>query len=511
METDFDVLIIGAGLSGIGMACHLRKHCPDKRIALLERRRAIGGTWDLFRYPGVRSDSDMFTFGYQLRPWNEFQVLADGPAIRAYVGETARAFGVDEKIIYGLRTTQAHWSSAQRRWSVSAVNEGSGQARNFTCNYLVGCTGYYDYDAGYLPGFPGAERFRGICLHPQQWPQDLNWHGKRVVVIGSGATAVTLVPAMAAQTAHITMLQRSPGYVFSLPSYDKLSEVLQRVLPDRWVFGMARWRNLLIARWIYKASRRWPALMRRLLLAGVRRQLGPDCDMAQFTPRYQPWDQRLCVVPDGDLFKAIRSGKAQVLTGQIERFTETGILLQSGQELQADIIVTATGLQIQTFGGMELRVDGRRCAINELLTYKGVLLQDIPNLAWIFGYINASWTLKADMAAAYVCRLLQHMQHRGLDMVTARAPQGQALDESIVAALQSGYAQRGAPLLPRQGRTLPWRVLHNPEKDRALLLKAPIEDAALEFCRAQQPTTGAVATTGSAGSGAPARAAASAT
>lgn len=481
METNYDVLIIGAGLSGIGMACHLQKECPDKRVGLLERRKAIGGTWDLFRYPGIRSDSDMFTFGYAFRPWHELKVLADGPSIRRYVADTARAFGVDKNIHFGVRTTQASWSSEHRCWTISAVDEESGETRTFTCSFLISCTGYYDYDAGYLPSFPGVERFKGQCVHPQHWPEGLDYRNKRVVVIGSGATAVTLVPTMAQETAHITMLQRSPSYVFSVPGYDRISEVLQRVLPDRWVFGMARARNLFLQRLIYKASKRWPERMRKLLLSGVRKHLGKDFDMRHFSPNYKPWDQRLCAVPDADLFKAIRADKASIETDQIDSFTENGIRLKSGKELEADIIVTATGLKLQCFGGMELRVDGQTRSVNELMTYKGVLLQDIPNLAWVFGYVNASWTLKVDMAGGYVCRLLKHMDSKGLDVVTARAPQGQAQDETIAGALQSGYAQRGAAILPRQGRGLPWRVLHSPEKDRVMLLKDPVEDSALEF------------------------------
>jgi len=482
MDTHYDVLIIGAGLSGISMACHLQMECPDKRVGLLERRQAIGGTWDLFRYPGVRSDSDMFTFGYRFRPWHELKVLADGPSIRGYVTDTAREYGVDKNIRFGLKTTQASWSSEHTRWAITAIDESSGETRTFTCNYLVNCTGYYNHDEGHLPAFPGIEQFKGQCIHPQHWPEGLDYRGKRVIVIGSGATAVTLVPAMAGTTAHITMLQRSPSYVFSVPGYDKLSAVLRRYLPDRWVYGMARRRNLLLQRLIYKLSMRWPDQVRWLLLSGVKKHVGKDFDMNHFSPRYKPWDERLCAVPDADLFRAIRDGKASIVTDHIETFTEKGIRLTSGKELEADIIVTATGLQLQSLGGMELRVDGQARVPNSLMTYKGVLLQDVPNMAWLFGYINAPWTLKIDMAASYVCRLLNHMDAMGVDVVTARAPKGEMQDESIMSALQSGYARRGQAMLPRQGRGLPWRVLHNPEKDRVMLLKDPIEDSALEFC-----------------------------
>lgn len=481
METNYDVLVIGAGLSGISMACHLQMECPGKRVGILERRKAIGGTWDLFRYPGIRSDSDMFTFGYKFRPWHELKVLADGPSIRRYVTDTAREYGIDKKIRFGTKTTQAAWSSERRRWTITAVDEDSGEPLTFTCSYLVSCTGYYNHDEGYLPSFPGVERFKGQCIHPQKWPEGLDYRGKRVIVIGSGATAVTLVPTMARDTAHITMLQRSPSYVFSVPGYDTMSAVLKRVLPDRWVYAMARRRNLFLQRTIYKLSRRWPDLMRWWLLSGVKKHVGKDFDLAHFSPRYKPWEERLCAVPDADLFKVIREGKASIVTDQIDTFTETGIRLKSGKELQADIIVTATGLQLQSFGGMELRVDGRKRAVNELMTYKGVLLQDVPNMAWVFGYINASWTLKVDMAASYFCRLLNHMDRSKADVVTARAPEGEMLSENIVASLQSGYARRGEAMVPRQGRALPWRVLHSPESDHVMLMKDPVEDPALEF------------------------------
>jgi monooxygenase len=481
METNYDVLVIGAGLSGISMACHLQMECPGKRVGILERRRAIGGTWDLFRYPGIRSDSDMFTFGYRFRPWHDLKVLADGPSIRRYVTDTAREYGIDKKIRFGIKTTEAAWSSVQKRWTISAVDEESGEPRTFTCSYLVSCTGYYNHDEGYLPDFPGVKRFKGQCIHPQKWPEGLDYRGKRVIVIGSGATAVTLVPTMARETAHITMLQRSPSYVFSVPARDAISAALKRVLPDRWVFAMARKRNLFLQRAIYKLARRWPDQMRAWLLSSVKKHVGDDFDMAHFSPRYRPWDERLCAVPDADLFKVIREGKASVVTDHIDTFTENGIRLKSGKELQADIIVTATGLQLQSFGGMELRVDGRKRAVNELMTYKGVMLQDVPNMAWLFGYINAPWTLKVDMASSYFCRLLNHMDRNGADVVTARAPEGEMLNETIVASLQSGYARRGEAMVPRQGRALPWRVLHNPEKDHVMLMKDPVEDSALEF------------------------------
>ncbi|MDM4769081.1 NAD(P)/FAD-dependent oxidoreductase [Solimonas sp. SE-A11] len=480
-DNHYDVLIIGAGLSGIGAACHLARELPQKRVGILERRQAIGGTWDLFRYPGIRSDTDMLSFGYDFRPRNKLQVMGDGPAIRGYVNETAREYGVDRKVRFGVQTTRAEWSSADGLWKITGREEGSGRPLTFTTKVLLSCTGYYNYDQGYLPQFAGLENFRGQCIHPQHWPEGLDYRGKRVVVIGSGATAVTLVPAMAAEAGHVTMLQRSPSYIFSLPAHDTLTEMLVKLLPERWAFGIARRRNIFLQRLIYKAAKRWPDKVRGWLLDGVRKNLGPDADMRHFTPSYEPWDERLCAVPDADLFKAIRAGKASVVTDHIETFTEKGIRLKSGQELEADIVITATGLQMQVGGGMEFLMDGKPLLINQQLTYKGVLVEGVPNLAWIFGYTNAPWTLKADIAAAYVCRLLKHMEAQGVDVVTPQAPAGQKLDESIMGALQSGYVQRGNGVLPRQGRDLPWRVLNHYERDRVMLLQDPVADTALAF------------------------------
>lgn len=482
MQNQYDVLIIGAGLSGIGTACRMAMEMPGAKVGLIERREAIGGTWDLFRYPGIRSDSDMFSFGYSFRPWHDLKVLADGPSIRRYVTETAREYGVDKKVLFGLKTTDASWCSEKQRWTVSCLEEASGKTDTFSCKYLISCTGYYDYDAGYLPDFPGEERFKGKRVHPQHWPEDLDYRGKRVVVIGSGATAVTLVPAMAPDAKHVTMLQRSPSYVFSVPGHDRLSEVLQRFLPKRAVFALARKRNIVLQRFIYKMSKRWPGLVRSWLLSGVRKQVGEHVDMRHFTPRYQPWDERICAVPDADLFKALKAGKASVVTDQIESFTETGIKLKSGQELPADIIITATGLKLQTCGGMDLVVDGKQKQLNELMTYKGSMLQDVPNMGFVFGYTNAPWTLKVDMTASYLCRLFNHMKQNNIGVVIPRAPTGEMqADETVLGSMQSGYIQRSAAVLPRQGRQLPWRVLHNFESDQVMLLKQSVVDPSLEF------------------------------
>ena len=480
-ERHFDILIIGAGLSGIGTACHLTAELPHKSIAVLERRERLGGTWDLFRYPGIRSDSDMLTFGYKFRPWQELKVLADGSSIRRYIADTAAEYGIDEKIRYGLKIVGADWSSTESRWTVTAVHEATGETRQYTCGYLISCTGYYNYDAGYLPSFPGAERFSGRSVHPQHWPEDLDYTGKKVVVIGSGATAVTLVPAMAGDAGHVTMLQRSPSYVFSLPAFDKISEVLGRVLPDEWVYAFGRKRNIVIQRALYKACRRWPKLMRRFLLAQVRRRVGASFDMSHFTPKYMPWDERLCAVPDGDLFKVLASGEASVVTDEIETFTETGILLKSGRELEADIIVTATGLNLQMLGGMQLSVDGEARELHDQMTYKGVLVQDMPNMAWMFGYTNAPWTLKSDIAGEYLCRLLRHMDVRGYTVVTASDVEGCATDDGMLDQLQSGYVQRAKEVMPRQGSKLPWKVLMHYEKDPKMLLDDPVDDGVLTF------------------------------
>jgi len=478
---EFDVLIIGAGVSGIGMACTLSTECPGKTFAILERRQRLGGTWDLFRYPGVRSDSDMATYGYPFRPWAGFEMLSGGPAIRDYLADTARAYDVDARIQHGLKITRAEWSSPEQSWTLTALSEADGATRTFRCRQLVMATGYYNYDAGYRPDLPGIDRFDGVVVHPQMWPQALDYRGKQVVVIGSGATAMTLVPAMAHEAAHVTMLQRSPTYVLSLPSADGLTRWLSRVLPASWAFGLARRRNIRLARWLYLASRKWPRVMRKLLLSQVRRQLQGAADMRDFTPAYAPWDQRLCVVPDGDLFVAIRSGQASVTTDQISGFAGRTILLRSGRRLEADILVTATGLDLQAFGGMAISVDDRPYAPQQHMLYKGVLMEDLPNFAWIFGYTNASWTLKVEIAARYICRLIRHLDQHGLGVVTPRDTEGCRLDVPFLGGLTSGYIARADARLPRQGSQAPWRVTHDYPSDKRVLLEHPIDDGVLVF------------------------------
>ncbi|MEO7852220.1 MAG: NAD(P)/FAD-dependent oxidoreductase [Rubrivivax sp.] len=481
---ELDVLIVGAGVSGIGMGCALKTHCPDKRFAIVERRENIGGTWDLFRYPGVRSDSDMHTYGYRLRPWNHFEVLASGSTIRGYLADTVRALGLERHILHGLKTTDASWSSAEQRWTVIAHGaHGSPGAppRRFRCRWLVMATGYYDHDSGYTPMFDGIASFDGRIVHPQQWPADLDVRGQRVVVVGSGATAVTLVPAITDSAAHVTLLQRSPSYFFSVPTRDPLTRLLSRVLPRRWAFAMARRRNQLLAHALYQASRRWPQRMRAVLLGRVERQLGGQTDMRHFTPQYMPWDQSLCIVPDADLFTALRCGKATITTDRIAGFSGRTIQLHSGASLEADILVTATGLQLQSFGGTRLTVDGRLVEPQQRMFYKGVLMEGVPNFAWIVGYINASWTLKADLASSYLCRLLEHLDTNGLGVAMAHDREGCRLDESVFGDLNAGYVRRAGERLPRQGSKAPWRVTHHYPSDKAMLLRQPIDDGVLGF------------------------------
>ncbi|HEX7317234.1 MAG TPA: NAD(P)/FAD-dependent oxidoreductase [Pyrinomonadaceae bacterium] len=473
-----DVLIVGAGLSGVGAACHLKTECPGKTFLLLEGRSAMGGTWDLFRYPGVRSDSDMYTLGYRFRPWRDAKAIADGPAILGYIRETAREFGVDKLIRYGHKVRRASWSSEDARWTVEAETE-KGVAR-FTCNFLYLCTGYYDYENGYTPEWPGVESFRGRVVHPQKWPEDLDYAGKRVVVIGSGATAVTLVPAMAETAAHVTMLQRSPTYVVARPAEDKIANWLRRRLPDRAAYALTRWKNVLVGMFFYGLARKRPALFKRMVAKGVRHQLGEEYDLKHFTPRYDPWDQRLCLVPDSDLFRSIREGKSSVVTDHIESFTENGLQLKSGERLDADIIVTATGLVLKLISGMQLFVDGAAVDLPRTLVYKGMMFSEVPNLAFAIGYTNASWTLKCDLTAEYVCRLLNHMDRGGYAFCTPRVNDPDVKEEPII-DFTSGYVRRALHMLPRQGAKTPWRLHQNYVRDLSMMRFGRVDDGTMEF------------------------------
>ncbi len=477
----FDVLIVGAGVSGIGMACHLRQRCPGKAFAILERREALGGTWDLFRYPGIRSDSDMFTFGYRFRPWIGGQVLADGASIKNYLRDTAREFDVERHIRYGRAVTTAAWSSTDQCWTLTVCNEASGEEERYTANFLIGCTGYYNYDRGYKPDFPGESEFRGRIVHPQHWPEDLDYAGKNIVVIGSGATAITLVPALAEQAAHVTMLQRSPTYLMPVPSTDKIALLLQRWLPEKLAYKLVRARNVAIARFLYQRSRKNPNFMRRLFLGMIRRRVAGVADMRHFTPDYAPWDQRLCVVKDGDLFTALKAGRATMVTDHIECFTADGIRLKSGKTLAADIIVPATGLDLQMLGGIRPLVDGQQVVLKDKVIYKNVMVEGLPNAGLIFGYTNASWTLKVDIAAEYLCRLLNLMDQQGHRMVVARDPDHSASDATVLGELNAGYVRRAADRLPRQGTHGPWKASQNYLQDVKLLRYDPIEDGYLEF------------------------------
>lgn len=479
-----DVLIVGAGLSGIGAACHLRRECPGKTFAILESRDAIGGTWDLFRYPGIRSDSDMFTLGYSFKPWTEAKAIADGESIREYVRETAREHGVDAEIRFRHRVVAARWSSDDARWTVHAERTDNAEKVLLTCSFLYVCSGYYRYDEGYTPAFAGTDRFTGRIVHPQHWPADLDHTGKRVVVIGSGATAVTLVPSIAETAAHVTMLQRSPSYILTLPSRDVIADGLRRRLPAKVAYPIVRWKNVLFTLLAFQLSRRAPKLMKFLLRMGVRGQLPADYDVDRhFTPRYNPWDERMCFVPDGDLFHALRHGRASIVTDGIDSFTEHGIRLDSGEELHADIVVTATGLNLLAIGGIKLNVDGRHIDLGRSVAYKGMMLSDVPNFAFTIGYTNASWTLKADLVSRYVCRLLNHLDDQGYQVCTPSAPASSELQPII--DLRSGYVRRSIDLLPKQGPSAPWRLYQNYPRDVLLMRYGRVDDG-VRFGRAPE-------------------------
>jgi cation diffusion facilitator CzcD-associated flavoprotein CzcO len=525
-----DVLVVGAGVSGIGAGYHLQTECPDRSYAIVEARSELGGTWDLFRYPGVRSDSDMHTLGYRFKPWRAARSIADGPSILAYLQETAAEFGIDRHIHYNRRVTAARWSSDEARWTVTlthtdgsfdgAVEDDGTSSRSgdhatttVSCNFLFMCAGYYSYRGGHRPEFPGEDRFTGTIVHPQEWPEDLDHGGKRVAIIGSGATAMTLVPAMAgtgrsrsdsgrsgtganqAAAEHVTMIQRSPTYVLSLPGEDPVAKRLRRFLPERLAYRLIRRKNVKLVDTLYKQSRSHPDQVRRLLLAGVRRGLGSDYDIdTHFTPHYNPWDQRLCLIPDGDLFHAIRSGRASVVTGEIETFTEAGVRVSTAdgatREVAADIIVTATGLELVTLGEADFEVDGEPVDFSRTWTYKGVCYSDVPNLASTFGYVNASWTLRADLVSGFVCRVLNHLRDSGTDIVVPRLrPSDQSMTpRPWIADFPAGYMRRGLPLMPRQGDREPWVNTQDYYRDRVLLGKEPVDDGVLRYSQAAPVT-----------------------
>ena len=477
----FDVVIIGAGLSGIGAGYHLQTSLPGKSYCILESREAIGGTWDLFKYPGLRSDSDMYTLGYSFKPWTEGKAIADGSSILNYIRETARENGIDRHIRFRHRVKRLAWSSKDARWTIEADRDGAPV--NLTAGFVFTCTGYYDYDGGYMPAFPGAERYRGRLVHPQKWPEDLDYADKRVVVIGSGATAVTLVPAMAQAADHVTMLQRSPSYVVSMPARDKLADWLRARLPGKLAYALTRWRNVALTMAFYKLARSRPEQFKARVIGMVQKTLGPAYDVAtHFTPRYNPWDQRLCLVPDEDLFRSLKKGKAEMVTDTIDTFTETGIRLASGRELAADVVVAATGLKLKLLGGMALEVDGAPVELANTMTYKGMMYSGVPNLATALGYTNASWTLKCDLTCAYVCRLLAYMDRKGFTASTPRLTDASVTERPLI-DFSSGYIQRAIGQFPKQGSKTPWRLYQNYVLDWFALKLGSVHDSAMAFTR----------------------------
>jgi monooxygenase len=480
-----DVLIVGGGLSGIGAACHLERRCPERSYVILEGRESIGGTWDLFRYPGIRSDSDMHTLGYSFRPWEDAKTIADGPSILSYIHATAEEYGVKDKIRLGHKVVRAQWHTEKSQWRVTAQLTATGEEVQMTASFLLMCSGYYDYDQGYTPTFEGQEKFEGEVIHPQHWPEDLDYSGKRVVVIGSGATAITLVPAMAKDASQVTMLQRSPSYVVTLPAIDPLAKLLRRFLPPKAAYAAVRAKNVAVMTLSYQLMRRYPKAAKKVIRKALSSQLPRDFDIdTHFKPHYNPWDQRLCVCPDGDLFEALRGGNADVVTDHIETFTPHGIRLKSGRELEADVVVSATGLNLLALGGIEIEVDGQTLELPEHVAYKGMMLDGVPNAALAIGYTNASWTLKADLTSEYVCRLLNHMAENGYDQVVAEVGDEQ-IERRPLIDLDSGYVRRAVANFPRQGSKLPWRLYQNYPLDIAALRLGKLEDGVLQFRRSE--------------------------
>jgi monooxygenase len=494
MSEFVDVVIVGAGISGISAAWHLQERCPSKSFAVLESRDGLGGTWDLFKYPGIRSDSDMFTLGFRFKPWTSEKAIADGPSIMSYLKETVAEHGIEKNIRYRHKVVAADWSDADNQWTLRVDRDGEEVEIN--CSFLLACSGYYNYDKGYTPEFAGADDFQGTIVHPQHWPEDLDYAGKKIVVIGSGATAVTLIPALADSGAgHVTMLQRSPSYILSLPDEDPIAEKLRRFLPHEKAYTAIRWKNVAQQSVLYQACRKLPLRMRTTLMSLVKRQLPEGYDVDKhFAPRYNPWDQRLCLVPNGDLFRAIRDGKADVVTDAIDRFTKTGIKLTSGEgappacggELQADIIITATGLNLRLFGGAAILRNGVPVDLTESMAYKGMMLTGMPNMAFTIGYTNASWTLKADLVSEFVCRVLNHMDARGFDNVVPQHP-GNAVEERPLMDFTPGYVLRALDSLPKQGSRAPWRLKQNYLLDLRLIRHGKVDDEALQFTKHRAP------------------------
>ncbi|MEE2904339.1 MAG: NAD(P)/FAD-dependent oxidoreductase [Myxococcota bacterium] len=493
MKTEsYDVIIVGAGISGIAAAYHIKRKCPNRRIRIIEARDTIGGTWDLFRYPGIRSDSDMYTFGFAFRPWTDGKVFADGPSIRKYVNETAQESEIEKDIQFGYRVTAAEWSSTEAKWSLRAQSSHSEEVIQYTCQFVVMCSGYYRYDKGHLPAFPGMENFTGDIIHPQFWKEGTDYKNKKVIVIGSGATAITLVPAMVEDAAKITMLQRSPSYIAARPSRDAMVDFLSPFLPPKLTHALARTKNVLLAIYFYQVAQKFPELVRREVKRRIKDELGDDFDVEKhFNPRYAPWDQRFCLAPDGDFFAALKSEKAEIVTDTIESFVEEGIRLSSGEVLEADLIIPATGLELQLFGGCELSIDGAPFVTSDSFTYRGMMLSGLPNLAIALGYTNSSWTLKVDLTCERVCRVLNHLEKTGSDYCVAE-PQS-TVNERPLLDLSSGYVSRAKEMLPKQSDESPWRTYQNYIQDMLSIRFSPIDDGTLIFRnRSQSETTSSV-------------------
>ena len=476
----YDVLIVGAGLSGIAAAYHIQSKCPDKSYAVLEGRAVIGGTWDLFKYPGIRSDSDMYTLGFSFNPWESPKAIADGPSILQYIKDTAQKFGIDEKILFNHKVVDASWTDSSKYWTLTLRDAEGLSYRQMRCNFLISCSGYYDYERGHEPSFEGRESFEGLILHPQKWDESLDYQDKKVVVIGSGATAITLLPEMAKTAQKVTMLQRSPTYIKSLPGKDKMANFLRRVLPKKMAYNLSRWKNVLVSLAFYKAARKWPKSIKKFLIKEAKKEMGPNYDLKHLTPHYNPWDQRLCVAPDGDFFEALRSGKTEIVTDTIARFTPKGILLDSGAELEADIIVTATGLKVQMLGGMTVHVNGVLGETKDIHCYRGVMFSDVPNFAVAIGYTNASWTLKCDLSCHYVTRILNYMRKKHFRVCTPRF-EGKGLDSKPLLDFDAGYIKRASAIMPKQGSKAPWKVYQNYVADYFTLKYRRAVDKYLEF------------------------------
>jgi len=471
-----DVLVVGAGISGISAAHHLQTQCPEKSFLILEGRDSIGGTWDLFKYPGIRSDSDMYTLGFSFRPWRDPKAIADGPSIMSYLHGAVEDDGLYDKIRFGRKVVKARWSSQEAQWELTVLNTQNQQEETLTCGFVHMCTGYYNYEQGHRPAFPGEKNFKGPVIHPQFWPEDLDYDNKKVVVIGSGATAVTLVPAMAEKAAKVTMLQRSPTYIVSMPAENALANWARRNLPAKLAYGLTRWRNVLFSRLMFWYCRRFPERAKKLLLKGVRAELPSGFDIEKhLTPHYNVWDQRVCLAPDGDFFTALRAGKADIVTDHIESFTKRGVKVASGAEIEADIIVSATGLDLQFFGGVDIQVDNKAVLAKDTMTYKGMMFSGVPNFALSSGYTNASWTLKCDLTSAYVCRLLNHMDKKGY---TQARPELDWADMEVAPLLDftSGYVVRKLDELPKQGTVTPWRLHQNYLLDIMMLRMGRVTD-----------------------------------